>query len=54
MEKWPRNIPVPGAKTVTQVRDNAAAIEFDQLPAEMMAEIETLIQRDADEEPRKR
>jgi len=48
------NIPIPGARTVEQVKENAGAIEFGPLPVGVMDEIETLIQREPEGEPRKR
>ncbi|OED44456.1 aldo/keto reductase [Chromatiales bacterium (ex Bugula neritina AB1)] len=45
--KGKRNIPIPGARTVTQIEGLAAALEFGELPAVVMAEIETLIVRDS-------
>ncbi len=45
MSKSGRNIPIPGARTQTQMRDNAGAVRFGELPAAVMAEIETLICR---------
>lgn len=38
-------IPVPGAKTVAQVEENAAAMELGPLPADVIDEIERLIDR---------
>ncbi len=50
LAKSPNNIPIPGARTVEQIRENAAAAEFGPLPASVMEEIETLIERE-DEGP---
>ena len=54
MAKSERNIPLPGARTAAQVIENAAALEFGPLPANAMAEIETLIQRTPEGEARSR
>lgn len=54
MAKSDRNIPLPGARTVEQIQDNAGAIIHGPLPADVMAEIETLIQRDPEGEARAR
>ncbi len=40
-----RNIPIPGAKTVAQVTENAGALAHGPLPADAMDEIERLIER---------
>ena len=45
---WARSektIPIPGFKSVRQVEDNAAAMDFDRLSAEQMAEIDTILER---------
>ena len=39
----PKTIPIPGFRTVAQVTENAAAMEFGPLTAGEMAEIESLI-----------
>ncbi|MBX2870097.1 MAG: aldo/keto reductase [Acidiferrobacterales bacterium] len=52
--KSSRNIPLPGAKTVDQVQENCGALEFGPLPEAVMTEIETLIERDPEGEPRAR
>lgn len=44
--KDPANIPVPGARTVEQITDSAGALEHGPLPADVMAEIETLLPDD--------
>ena len=54
MAKSDRNLPLPGARTVAQIQDNAGAIGFGPLPASVMTEIETLIERDPEGEPRAR
>lgn len=54
MAKSERNIPLPGARNVEQVQDNAGAIEFGPLSAEVMSEVETLIRRDPEGRPRAR
>ncbi len=51
---WARSgqvIPVPGARTVGQIEDLAAAIGFGALPDPIMEEIETLIEREPEEVP---
>jgi aryl-alcohol dehydrogenase-like predicted oxidoreductase len=40
----PNTIPIPGFKTVQQVEENIAAIQYGPLSAEQMQEIETLLQ----------
>lgn len=54
MAKSERNLPLPGARNVEQVQDNAGAIELGPLSAEVMSEIEKLIRRDPEGEPRAR
>lgn len=54
LAKSARNIPLPGARTVAQIEDNAGAIELGPLPAAIMDEVETLIQRDPEGEVRAR
>lgn len=48
------NLPVPGARTPEQVIENAGAIEHGPLPDNVMQEIETLIIRPPEGEPRDR
>lgn len=43
--KSPRTLPIPGFRSVAQVRENVGALEKGPLPAEAMAEIERLIDR---------
>jgi len=50
----PRTLPIPGAKTVAQAQQNAEALSFGPLSAAVMAEIETLIDRPEEGEPRER
>lgn len=45
LAKSPNNIPLPGARTEAQMRENAGALEFGPLADVAMVEIETLIQR---------
>lgn len=52
MAKSDRNIPLPGAKTVEQIQDNAGAIGFGPLPVGVMGEIEALIHREPEGEAR--
>jgi aryl-alcohol dehydrogenase-like predicted oxidoreductase len=40
-----RTIPIPGFKTVAQVEENAAAMDFGPLSAEHMQEIDTILER---------
>ncbi len=46
--KSDRNMPLPGARTVAQMTETAGALAHGKLPPETMAEIETLIDREAD------
>lgn len=46
MAKSARNIPLPGARTAAQMEDNAGAVAHGKLPDDVMAEIETLIERE--------
>ncbi|MEM7348896.1 MAG: aldo/keto reductase [Chloroflexota bacterium] len=39
----PRTIPIPGFKTLKQVKENAGAMQFGSLPAESLAEIDKLL-----------
>ncbi|MEM7216259.1 MAG: aldo/keto reductase [Pseudomonadota bacterium] len=48
------NIPIPGARTVEQIEDIAASLEFGALPAAVIAKIETLVERHPDESDRPR
>ncbi|MEX0366670.1 MAG: aldo/keto reductase [Ruegeria sp.] len=43
------NIPIPGARTVGQIEGIAGALSFGALPEDVMAEIETVIDRDVAE-----
>jgi aryl-alcohol dehydrogenase-like predicted oxidoreductase len=54
LAKSARNISLPGARTAEQVQDNAGAIELGPLPAAVMAEIKTLVERDPEGEARAR
>lgn len=47
-------VPLPGARTVAQVEENAKALEFGPLPADVMAEIETVLNRTPEGPPRAR
>ena len=49
--KGDMNIPIPGARTVEQIEGIAEAISFGALPDDVMAQIETLIERETDETP---
>lgn len=46
-----RAIPLPGARSVEQVRENAGALAFGPLPPSIMAEIEGVVARQPDAEP---
>ena len=46
-----RAIPLPGARTVEQVQENAGALAFGPLPSLVMDEIEALLPRRNEEEP---
>ena len=41
----PRTLPIPGFRTVAQVQENAAAMQFGPLTGEQMQEIERLLER---------
>lgn len=45
LAKSDRNLPVPGARTAAQMQENAGALDHGPLPADVMAEIETLMDR---------
>jgi aryl-alcohol dehydrogenase-like predicted oxidoreductase len=40
-------VPIPGFKTVAQVRENAGAMEFGPLSREQMQEVERILERGA-------
>jgi aryl-alcohol dehydrogenase-like predicted oxidoreductase len=52
MAKSDRNIPLPGARTVEQIQENAGAIGLGPLPTDVITEIEVLIHRDPEGEAR--
>lgn len=52
--KSPNTCPIPGFRTVAQAEQNAAALEFGPLPAGVMEEIEALVNRPPEGEPRAR
>ena len=54
LAKSPALIPVPGARTSAQAAENAAAMDLGPLPAAVMREIETVIARPPEGEPRER
>ncbi len=54
MAKSPRNMPLPGARTVEQIQENAGALEHGPLPANVMKELEALIHREPEGEARAR
>jgi len=41
----PKTLPIPGFRTVTQVKENASAMQFGPLTVEQMQEIERLLER---------
>ncbi len=41
----PRTLPIPGFRTVAQVKENSAAMQFDPLTMEQMREIDKLLER---------
>jgi aryl-alcohol dehydrogenase-like predicted oxidoreductase len=41
----PRTLPIPGFRTVAQVKENAAAMQFGPLAVEQMQEIDRLLER---------
>lgn len=47
-----RALPLPGARTVTQMQDNAGALTFGPLTENVVEEIEDLIQREPGVEPK--
>jgi aryl-alcohol dehydrogenase-like predicted oxidoreductase len=54
---WSRSaktLPIPGFRTEAQVREIAGALQFEPLPASAFDEIERLIQREPEGEPRSR
>ncbi|MBX2836077.1 MAG: aldo/keto reductase [Gammaproteobacteria bacterium] len=54
MAKSPVNIPIPGARTADQIIESARSVEFGPLPENIMDEIEALIERSPEGEPRDR
>lgn len=54
LAKSDRNIPLPGARTAAQMEDNAGALDHGKLPEAVMAEIETLLTREAEGVARER
>jgi len=52
--KSPRTLPIPGFRSPAQVRENAGALEKGPLPAEVMVEIERLLDRQPEGEARAR
>ena len=50
----PALLPVPGAKTPAQVQENADAMTLGALPASVMDEIESIIDRPPEGPPRER
>lgn len=54
MARGEKTIPLPGARTVAQVKENAKTLEFGPLSAATMTDIETLLHRSAEGPPRNR
>jgi aryl-alcohol dehydrogenase-like predicted oxidoreductase len=54
LAKSPRTLPIPGFRTVAQVEENAGALEKGPLPADVMDEIERLLDRGPEGRPRER
>src|SRR5262249_16902823 len=50
----PLTLPIPGFRSVAQVEENCAALEKGPLPAVVMAEIERVVAREPEGEPRER
>ena len=49
-----RTLPIPGFRSVSQVEENAGALAKEPLPADVMAEIERVVRREPEGEPRER
>jgi len=54
MAKSDKNIPIPGARKPSQIIESAGAVHFGPLPENTMIEIEHLINRRPEGEPRDR
>ena len=54
MARGDKTIPLPGGRTVTQVKENAKTLEFGPLAADVMSQIETLMDRSPEGPPRNR
>lgn len=54
MAKSSGNIPIPGARIPAQIIESAGAVEFGPLPDNVMSDIEALIERRPEGEPRDR
>lgn len=50
----PNTCPIPGFRTVQQAEQNARALDFGPLPESIMAEIEAILQRPPEGDPRAR
>jgi aryl-alcohol dehydrogenase-like predicted oxidoreductase len=50
----PRTLPIPGFRSVAQVEENCGALDKGPLSADVMAEIERVIAREPEGEPRER
>lgn len=50
----PSTLPIPGFRTVAQVRENATALQYGPLPIDVMDEIETLLDRTGETDQRER
>lgn len=54
LARSPRNLPIPGARSVAQITENAGALDHGPLPASIMAEIEAVLDRPPEGPPRER
>ncbi|MEM7302917.1 MAG: aldo/keto reductase [Pseudomonadota bacterium] len=52
--KSPNTLPIPGAKTAAQAEENASALQFGPLAPDIMQEIEAVLDRPPEGEPRAR
>lgn len=54
LAKSPHTLPIPGAKNARQAEENAAALDHGPMPANVMADIETVLARPPEGEARAR
>ncbi len=54
LAKSPNTLPIPGAKNAAQAEENAGALVYGPLPADIMAEIEGVLKRPPEGAPRER